>query len=69
MSRKARNGKAYKFTKKRHSGKGVAALALSFVPLILFFYAVAYSFMEGGGPFGDRDVTDVHKRGWKRECH
>ncbi len=48
MSRKARNGKAYKFTKKRHSGKGVAALALSFVPLILFFYAVAYSFMEGG---------------------
>lgn len=48
MSRKARTSKNYKFTKKKHSGPGVAALVLSFVPLLLFFYAVTFSFMKGG---------------------
>ena len=48
MSRKARTSKNYKFTKKKHSGLGVAALVLSCVPLILFIYAVTFSFMEGG---------------------
>lgn len=51
MKRKAhakKKNKNYKFTQKKHSGPGVAAFVFSFVPLLLFFYAVAYSFREGG---------------------
>lgn len=48
MKRKAHMSKNYKFTQKKHSGPGVAALVFAFVPLLLFFYAVAFSFMEGG---------------------
>lgn len=46
MKRKKR--KNYKFTEKRHSGPGVAALVFAFVPLLLFFYAVAVSYQNGG---------------------
>ena len=46
MRRKRR--KNYKFTEKKHSGTGTAALVLSFVPLALFFYAVAVSYLKGG---------------------
>lgn len=46
MRRKRR--KNYKFTEKKHSGAGTAALVLSIVPLALFFYAVALSYSKGG---------------------
>ena len=36
MKRKAHTSKNYKFTQKKHSGPGVAALVFSFVPLLLF---------------------------------
>ncbi|MDE6887299.1 MAG: hypothetical protein K2P45_01425 [Eubacterium sp.] len=48
MKKKARADKNYKFTGKKHSGPGTAALIFSFAPLILFFYAVAVSYQRGG---------------------
>lgn len=48
MKRKARADKNYKFTEKKHSGPGTAALVCSFLPLLLFFYAVAVSYLRGG---------------------
>ena len=48
MRRRARADKNYKFTEKRHSGVGTMAFVLSFVPLLLFFYAVYISFLRGG---------------------
>lgn len=46
--RKARADKNYKFTEKKHSGLGVAALVCAFIPLLLFFYAVYASYTGGG---------------------
>lgn len=46
MKRKKR--KNYKFTEKKHSGPGAVALVSSFVPLLLFGYAVAISYLKGG---------------------
>lgn len=48
MGRRTRADKNYKFTEKKHSGPGVAALVLSFVPLALFFYAAFVSYSMGG---------------------
>lgn len=48
MRRRARADKNYKFTKKKHSGPGVAALFFSFAPLVMFGYAVWVSYTRGG---------------------
>jgi len=48
MGRRTRADKNYKFTEKKHSGLGAAALVLAFFPLLLFFYAVAVSYRSGG---------------------
>ncbi len=48
MKKKARAEKNYKFTGKKHSGSGAAALVFSFAPLVMFFYAVAVSYRKGG---------------------
>ena len=48
MKKKQRADKNYKFTGKKHSAPGAAALVFSFVPLALFFYAVAVSYLKGG---------------------
>lgn len=47
MKKRARADKNYKFTEKKHSGPGVLALVCSFVPLLLFFYAVSVSYVRG----------------------
>lgn len=46
--KKARSDKNYKFTGKKHSKPGAVALAFSFAPLVLFFYAVSVSYVHGG---------------------
>ena len=48
MGKRARADKNYKFTEKKHSGPGVAAFVLAFVPLALFVYAVSVSYLKGG---------------------
>ncbi|MDE7312347.1 MAG: hypothetical protein K2N87_12125 [Eubacterium sp.] len=48
MKKKQRADKNYKFSGKKHSGPGTAALVFSFVPLALFFYAVSVSYLRGG---------------------
>lgn len=48
MKRKSHTDKNYKFTKKKHSGRSILALVFSFAPLVLFFYAVAVSFLKEG---------------------
>ena len=48
MKRRARADKNYKFTERKHSGAGVLAFVCSFVPLLLFFYAVYVSFLRDG---------------------
>lgn len=48
MKKKARAEKNYKFTGKKHSGPGTVALVFSFAPLVMFFYAVAVSYRNGG---------------------
>jgi len=48
MKKKARADKNYKFTGKKNSGPAAAALVGSFAPLVLFFYAVSVSYMQGG---------------------
>ena len=45
---KRKRHKNYKFTEKKHSGPGAVALVFSFVPLALFLYAVALSYLKGG---------------------
>ncbi len=46
--KKARSDKNYKFTEKKHSKPGAFALAFSFAPLALFFYAVSVSYRQSG---------------------
>lgn len=48
MKKKARAEKNYKFTGKKHSGPGAAALVFSFAPLVMFVYAVFVSYRTGG---------------------
>ncbi len=48
MKKRARADKNYKFTQKRHSRMGAAALFFSFVPLLMFGYAVWVSYTRGG---------------------
>lgn len=48
MKKKARAEKNYKFTGKKHSGPGTVALVFSFAPLVMFLYAVAVSYRNGG---------------------
>ena len=48
MKKRARADKNYKFTQKKHSGPGAAALVLSFAPLVMFGYAVWISYAQGG---------------------
>ncbi len=46
--KKTRSDKNYKFTGKKHSKPGAAALLFSFAPLALFVYAVSVSYRQGG---------------------
>ena len=46
--KKARSEKNYKFSGKKHSRPAAVALVFSFVPLALFFYAAAVSYLKGG---------------------
>ena len=46
--RRKRADRNYKFTGKKHSVAGAAALAAAFVPLLLFLYAVSVSYRQGG---------------------
>ncbi len=48
MKRKTRANRNYKFTEKKQSRRGMAALAFAFAPLLLFFYTVSVSYMRGG---------------------
>lgn len=48
MKRKKRADRNYKFTGKKHSIPGAAALVFAFVPLLLFLYAVNVSYHQGG---------------------